>query len=266
MSSVEASRSCSLDSIDGGLLCATRGGSSASADRFSGLERGIQSLLARLARYEEKSAQLSQYVPEAIIDRINRGLDVSNGKREVSVLFVDLHGFTGFSEPLGAEEVFRVLSEYTRCVSSVVRDRGGTVVEFNGDGMMAVFGAPNPLPAKERSAVEAARVIVGSLLARWTISTSATPPVGVGIATGESYVGNIQSADRLIWSAVGNTTNLASRLQKLTHELGTPVVIDEPTWRSAGSLVRDFERHPATLIRGRQRPLDVYTLASGSRP
>jgi adenylate cyclase len=209
---------------------------------------------------EEESAVLSRYVPDAILDCIRRGTDVTCGTREVTVLFVDLHGFTGFSEPLGAEEVFRVLSEYAHCASSIVRKHGGTVVEFNGDGMMAVFGAPQELPHKERSGVAAAREIAREMLSRWTLPQGPSPPVGVGVATGEAYVGNIQSADRLIWSAVGNTTNLASRLQQLTHELRTPVVIDAATWRGAGASAGDFERRPGTAIRGRRMSLDVFTL------
>jgi adenylate cyclase len=232
--------------------------------------QGVVGLRARLSLYEsqmrllrEASAKLSRYVPGAVVDQIARGLDPTCGEKEISVLFVDLHGFTGFTESLRAHEVFRLLSTYTECVSEIVKKYGGTVVEFNGDGMMAIFGAPDELPDKEYAAVAAARSIVRSLDGRWK-PRNRLLPVGVGVATGMAYVGDIQSADRLIWSAVGSTTNLASRLQQLTHELETTVVIDAATWKAAGSLADDFDAHPATGIRGRRQATDVFALRAAS--
>jgi class 3 adenylate cyclase len=230
----------------------------------------VADLRARLSLYEsqmrlwrETSAKLSRYVPGVIVDQIARGVDPTCGEKEISVLFVDLHGFTGFTESLRAHEVFRLLSSYTECVSEIVKEHGGTIVEFNGDGMMAIFGAPDDLPNKEYAAVAAARSIVRSLDDRWE-SRKRLVPVGVGVATGMAYVGDIQSADRLIWSAVGSTTNLASRLQQLTHELETTVVIDAATWEAAGPLADGFDAHPAMRIRGRKKVVDVFTLRTAS--
>ncbi len=84
--------------------------------------------------------------------------------------------------------------------------------------------------------------------------------IGAGIATGAAFVGNIQSADRLIWTALGNTTNLAARLQKLTRDLDAAMVIDLATWRAAGDSAADFERREAVPIRGRQHREDAYIL------
>jgi adenylate cyclase len=112
--------------------------------------------------------------------------------------------------------------------------RGGSVVEFNGDGMMAVFGAPAALERKESAAVDAAREVVGSM--------SGELSVGIGIATGLACVGSIRAAERWIWSAVGNTTNLAARLQALTRSLEASIAIDELTYARAGRVCTDFER------------------------
>ena len=133
-----------------------------------------------------------------------------------------------------------------------MRRRGGAIVEFNGDGMMAVFGAPEALAEKERHAIEAAREIVDS-----------SPPelaVGIGIATGPAYAGNIRAADRWIWSVIGDTTNLAARLQALTRELGASIAIDESTQRAAGYVCADFARHREVPIRGRSQRIDVFAL------
>ena len=174
------------------------------------------------------------------------------GEREVTVLFVDLRGYTKLAEGLRPEDVFATLNEHTERVSRLVQENGGTVVEFNGDGMMVVFGAPEPLARKELHAVEAARRIVDSM--------PATLSVGVGVATGSAFVGSIRASDRFIWTAVGSTTNLASRLQSLTRELDAAIAIDETTRERAGYVCTDFVRHPDVAIRGRTGRFDVFAL------
>jgi len=144
-----------------------------------------------------------------------------------------------------------------------VQKHAGSVVEFNGDGMMTVFGAPRELAHKERAAVEAGREIVaavGSMRVEDAEGGPASLSVGVGIATGDAFVGNIQAVDRMIWSAIGNTTNLAARLQGLTRELGAALVIDPGTWERAQHAAAGFEKRSAVPIRGRRETQDVYAL------
>jgi class 3 adenylate cyclase len=197
-------------------------------------------------------AALRRYVPGAVADRVLAGDALAPSEREVTVLFVDIRGYTGLTEKLAAEDVFATLNEHTERVSRIVQESGGTIVEFNGDGMMAVFGAPEALDKRERRAVEAAREIVDSM-----------PPhlsVGVGVATGAAFVGSIRSTDRLIWSAVGSTTNLAARLQALTRNLGASIALDETTRDRAGFVCTDFVRHADLAIRGRTGRFDVFAL------
>ena len=84
--------------------------------------------------------------------------------------------------------------------------------------------------------------------------------MGVGVATGSAFVGSIQASDRMIWTALGNTTNLAARLQGLTRDLDTGMVIDLATQRGAGDVASDFERREQMVIRGRAEREDVYLL------
>lgn len=236
------------------LLGMVGGGVSASLLRFDEEE-----LLREARNLQEK---LRQYVPASIAEQLARGSELEAGERTISVLFADLRGYTGLAEGRVAEEIFRIISRYTEAVTRVVTQHGGTVVEFNGDGMMAVFGAPKLLPDKERRALAAARGIVaavGSLAG--PSSPTGRLEVGVGLATGTAYVGAIRSVDRRIWSAIGNTTNLAARLQGLTRELGGPIVIDEATHDAASDDASDFERYPETTIRGLRGRCDVYVLA-----
>jgi adenylate cyclase len=179
------------------------------------------------------------------------------------VLFVDLRGYTSFSESRRSEEIFSTVNRYTETVSEIVRNRGGSVVEFNGDGMMAVFGAPEPLADKERAAVEAGREIVEAVEALTVPEAAGRATklsVGVGIATGEAFVGNIRAVDRMIWSAIGNTTNLAARLQSLTRELDAALVVDPSTWERAQPATADFVKRADLPIRGRRQRQDVYAL------
>ncbi|MGH7289235.1 MAG: adenylate/guanylate cyclase domain-containing protein [Myxococcota bacterium] len=195
---------------------------------------------------------LRRYVPGAVAERVLAGDALEPAEREVSVLFVDIREYTQLAAGLRAAEVFATLNEHTERVSRIVQECGGTIVEFNGDGLMAVFGAHEALPKKEQAAVEAARRIVDSMPEGLA--------VGVGVATGEAFVGSIRSTDRLIWSAVGSTTNLASRLQSMTRELDAAIAIDETTRERAGYVCTDFVRHADLAIRGRTGRFDLFVL------
>ena len=205
---------------------------------------------------------LRRYVPGAVAQRIVSGREVEAGEREVTVLFVDIRGYAGFSEPREAEEIFGTVNRYTETVSQLVQARGGVVVEFHGDGMLAVFGAPDEVPMKERAAVQAARDIVAAMAALPGPGDGGQPAlaVGVDIATGPAFVGNIQSSDRFIWTVIGNTVNLAARLQSLTRELDAAVAIDDTTFRRAARACADFVRHADRAIRGRSESQTLHTL------
>ncbi|MBW2295189.1 MAG: adenylate/guanylate cyclase domain-containing protein, partial [Deltaproteobacteria bacterium] len=225
------------------------------------LQRFDQDAVIRESREMQES--LRRYVPGAIVEQLSSGGELANGEREVSVLFVDIRGYTSFSESHGAAEIFSTVNRYTEAVSQIVQSHAGSVVEFNGDGMMAVFGAPRELAHKERAAVEAGYEIVNAVAALPVEDTAGGDTrlsVGVGIATGEAFVGNIQAVDRMIWSAIGNTTNLAARLQSLTRDLGGALVIDATTWERAQPSASGFEKRPDVEIRGRQETQDLYIL------
>jgi class 3 adenylate cyclase len=243
-------------STDLALLGLVGGSVSASIARFDDEE-----VLREARALQEK---LRQYVPASIAERLAEGRDLEPGERAISVLFADLRGYTSLVERLAAEEIFRIVSVYTEAVTRVVAQHGGTVVEFNGDGMMAVFGAPDPLPDKERRALAAAREIVSEVSGLRGLDPTRRVAVGVGLATGVAYVGAIRSVDRHIWSAIGNPTNLAARLQALSRDLDAPIVIDDETHRAACDEASDFERRPATPIRGLRAPRDVFVLAHAS--
>jgi class 3 adenylate cyclase len=212
------------------------------------------------ARSEERAARerLRRYVPGSLADRLDRGDDVELGEIEVSVLFADLCGYSGFAEPRASHEIFSAVSRYAETVSHVVREHGGTVVEFAGDGVMAVFGAPQRLAAKESAAVAAALALERAV-EELAFGDGARLAVGVGVATGPAWVGSVRASDRLIWTALGNTTNLASRLQAMTRELAASILLDARTHAAAAPA--GFERVAALRIRGREAEETVFRRA-----
>lgn len=250
-----------------------RSGEPYSAAELALLEGLAERVSSQLSRYEEDRLleeqrglyeKLAHYAPGTVRDEIVRGHELEPGEKEVSVLFVDVRGYTAFSQGRDPREIFRVVNAYTTAVSRVIREHGGSVVEFHGDGLMAAFGAPSDLPQKERAAVEAARAVVkavegGSLgdLAEVELS------VGVGVATGPDYVGDIQSIDRKIWGVIGNTTNLAARLEQQTRTLDVSIVIDALSRERAGPSASDFQERRGVRVKGRDEAFTVYVLPRG---
>jgi adenylate cyclase len=205
-------------------------------------------------------AALRRYVPAVLAALIESGRTVECEEREVSVLFADIRGFISFAESRQATEIFRAVNQYTERVSEIVQRHGGTVIEFSGDGIMALFGAPQRLLDKERAAVAAGRAIIRAMSRGGDAATGLALSVGVGIATGKDCVGDIRVADRVIWSAIGNTTNLAARLQGLTRSLDAAMVIDEATWTAAHPTATDLELRRNVAVRGLRHALTVHVL------
>jgi class 3 adenylate cyclase len=224
-----------------------------------------------LLRFDEDSLRRAQqdlherlrsYVPAAVVGELTAGALPTPSEREVSVLFCDIRGYTAFSADRSADEVFRAVNLYTAEVSSLVRQFGGSVVEFHGDGLMAVFGAPRDLPRKEQAAMEAAcRIVERVQSIDFASELGGDDPVrlsvAVGVATGPAFVGDIQAVDRRIWAALGSTTNLAARLQALSREVNADIVVDRVTRERADDDASDFELRRAVEIRGFAEPVDV---------
>ena len=254
-----------------------------SGDVFTSTDRALLQGLAdkaadELLRFDRETIErasrelmerLRSYVPGAIAREIDSGAELATGERELTVLFVDIRGYTAFAEGQTPEAIFEAVSGYTKLVSQIVTDCGGAVVEFNGDGLMTVFGAPRALVDKERAAVRAARAIALEVPTLNVTDSRGRPHrfhVGIGVASGPGYVGNVRAVDRSIWVALGNTTNLAARLERMTRDLGAAIVIDDATHDAAGDVCADFTLREAQVVRGRSEPVDVYSWSPHDDP
>ena len=203
------------------------------------------------------------YVSPAVMDEIVAGrLDGSGASQscEVCVLFSDIRGFTAMSEALGPEEVVALLNRYFGRMTAVVHRHGGSVDKFIGDGMMAVFGVPNPLPAREKAALEAAHEMLAELaLLNEELHAEGRPvlDIGIGIHSGMAVAGHIGSRERHAFTVVGDAVNVAARLEALSKDVGYPVVCSGAVAQALG--------YPAVLeaigtqkLRGRQGVLMTY--------
>jgi putative spermidine/putrescine transport system substrate-binding protein len=144
------------------------------------------------------------------------------------VLFTDIRGFTPLSEAQSPEETIELLNDWYALMFDAVGGHGGIVSQIQGDGLMAIFGAPQPRPDHARAAVETALEMV-ELVAMFSAGRAPRRPalrIGVGIATGEMVAGFIGTMERAIYTCIGDTVNLASRLEQHTKDGGRTVLID----------------------------------------
>jgi class 3 adenylate cyclase len=223
------------------------------------LEHFAQS--AVITQTREMRDTLRRYLPSTVAEALGEGRDLAPAERDITVMFVDLRGYTSLCEPLPTQEVFALTDRFTAVISKVLRRHGGNLVEFSGDGLMAVFGAPSALAEKERAALRAAAELVVALEADGPRRPDGSPlSVGIGIASGPAHCGNIRSADQVIWTALGNIVNLAARLQAATRELDAQIVIDATTHQRAGADAAHFQRREGVAIRGRREAEVVYLL------
>ncbi len=205
----------------------------------------------------------SGFVSPAVMQEIvSGGIEANKEGRKltVCVLFSDIRNFTTLSEHLPAQDVVRLLNRYFARMTAVVHRHGGTVDKFIGDGMMAVFGAPNHLDCPEQNALDAARDMLAALdeLNHELASEGRAPlAIGVGLHSGEAVIGHIGSPDRHEYTAIGDTVNTAARLEGLCKALDCPIVCSDKVAAAVGN--------PSTLInlgeqalKGRSSSIIVY--------
>jgi adenylate cyclase len=182
----------------------------------------------------------AHYVPTDLVRALlERGAEAELGgeTRVLTFHFSDIENFTTLSEHLAPDEVVQTLAEYLECMMDVIRAQGGTVKDFFGDGIMAFWNAPNPVPDHAARACRAAlraRADLGALHARWAAAGKPVYRARIGLHTGAALVGNFGTRERFAFAAVGDKVNLASRLEGLNKVYGTYILASESTQAAAG--------------------------------
>jgi adenylate cyclase len=234
-------------------------------DEFGEVARALDTMAEGLQERETVKAAFARYVSGQVLETVLRSGQmpaVAGARRRVTVLFSDIRGFTGLSERLRPEQVVELLNEYFESMVDVVFRYHGTLDKFIGDGLMVIFGAPVDDPEQEEHAVQAAVEMqreVRRLCAKWELEGRTQIRIGIGINSGYAVVGNIGSSKRLEFTAVGDTVNLAARLESATKELSTDILISESTYdavRGACAARRCGEIH----VKGRSEPVVTYAV------
>jgi predicted ATPase/class 3 adenylate cyclase len=217
--------------------------------------------------FEEKIAKIQRYLPEGLTEKILSQRDRIEGERkQVTVMFCDMEGFTALGERLGPEEAYGIMDEVYEILIHKVHDYEGTVNEMTGDGILALFGAPIALEDAPQRAIRSAMAIhreITSLSDRIGKEEAEIPPLKmrIGIHSGPVVVGTLGNDLRVEFKAVGNTVNLASRTEGLAKP-GTTYVTED-TFKLAEGLFR-FEALGPQQVKGKVEPVNVYQVIAPS--
>jgi adenylate cyclase len=206
-----------------------------------------------MARY--LSPSVSQWVLRDP-DRLKLGGET----RTMTVLFCDLRGFTTFSHALPPQALVGLLNDYMTAMTQVVFRYDGVLDKYIGDAIMAFWNAPLDQPDHARRACETALDMIRTLLVQqeaWARRGLPKLEIGIGINTGPMVVGNMGARDRLAYTVMGDAVNVSSRLEGLSKEYGTRVVIGEATRQAAGDLFA-YRFLDVVAVKGRSEPLAVF--------
>lgn len=235
-----------------------------SEDEFGAVAKSVNQMAAGLGERERVKSAFARYVSHQVMDTIlesSAEIKLSGDRRRISVLFCDIRGFTSISEKLPPEKVVQLLNEYFESMVDVVLRNNGTLDKFIGDGLMVIFGAPEDDPYQEEHALKAAvemQAELRKLAEKWR-PEGLNLRIGIGINSGPAIVGNIGSARRMDYTAIGDTVNLASRLESATKEFGVGILISEYTHNAVrGSF--QFKSIGSVHVRGRSEPVLAYSV------
>ena len=210
-----------------------------------------------------------RYVSKDVYDQLlahPERAELGGNRREMSVLFSDIRGFTSVTEKGDPEQLVAQLNEYFSRMVDIVFRHKGTVDKFVGDMVMALFGAPLDDPQHAEHAVAAAVDMVrelGELNRKWVAEGRAALDIGVGINSGDMIAGNIGSASIMSYTVIGDNVNLGSRLESLNKDYKTRIIVSEAT---RARLTGTYELRPLgeVVVKGKSRPVAIFEVRVSS--
>ncbi|MGQ0793604.1 MAG: CHASE2 domain-containing protein [Deltaproteobacteria bacterium] len=234
---------------------------------FVGFEGYRNIIIESRGRYLRKAftSYISPEVVALIMSDPNK-LKLGGELKTVSILFSDIRGFTTLSEKLSPEMLVSLLNEYLSPMTKIVLDERGTLDKYIGDAVMAIFGAPVDLPDHQKRICAAAlRMIerLKELNPAWEKMGFPSIAIGVGINTGEAIVGNMGADIRFQYTAIGDTVNLASRLEGLNKYYDTQIIVSKTTLEGfdhSDLLLREID---LVQVKGKDKPVAIFELMSG---
>ena len=228
---------------------------------------GLVALYRVLVEEREKRrvrGAFQQYVSPEVIRRVLLNPElVQPRKTEISTMFSDIRGFTNISERLDAQELADLLNSYLTEMTGIIFRNRGMLDKYIGDAVMAIWGAPFKEPQHARRACTAALDMLdrlGELQIGWKARGWPLLEIGIGVNTGVASVGNMGSTLRYGYTAMGDSVNLASRIEGLNKEYGTRIIVSESTYAGAhgdGMLFRELD---LIRVKGKDRPVTIFEL------
>lgn len=217
----------------------------------------------RLAREEVARANYSRFMPEYVVQQLlehPNSFRLGGSNQTVTVLFADIRGFTALSEHENPEKVVGLLNHYFSAMTEIIFAHGGTLDKYIGDGLMALFGAPTTTPVDPINAVKAAVSMQKRIVKlNEELRDEGYPALsaGIGLHTGVATVGYIGSDKRSEYTAIGDTVNLAARLE--SNATGGQILLSEATQTAAGNI---FPVEPLSplVVKNRQQPVALFEL------
>lgn len=226
------------------------------SDEIGELSHDFNRMAHGLAEREELRSAFGTYVDQSSVDLILSGKFPPEGVEvDVSILFTDVRGFTSYAESASAREVIGALNEQFALMVPIIARHGGHVDKFIGDGMMAVFGAPEFFDDHADRAVDAAVEIVETLEAE-----GHQLPIGIGISSGDVVAGSIGGAGRLNFSVIGDAVNTAARVESATRQTGDALLIASAT--KARLTRHETVSRGMLALKGKSEPVELFALRS----
>lgn len=216
---------------------------------------------------EVKRVVLQRFLPKTVIDAGDqKSLRLLTEPRslDATVLISDIRSFTAFAEQRSPAEVLALLNVVQGQFADIVKENGGTVDKFMGDGMLAVFGAPDPTDDHADRAMAATQSMLERVAQLNLAFNHGGAPlrIGIGVHSGRIVTGILGSGARMELTVIGDTVNIASRLEAMTKEKGVAALISNETLLRAQGPHHEFQALGSVGIRGRVQPLDVHTISN----
>ncbi|MCC6523272.1 MAG: adenylate/guanylate cyclase domain-containing protein [Polyangiaceae bacterium] len=227
--------------------------------RARALERRVGKATRELERLQRAFAR---FAPAAVVEEVVAGGALEPAKREVTVLFADLKGFTAMSDKLDPAVLVQVLNDYFRAMSQAIAAHRGYVAKFMGDGIMAIFGAPEPNPWQARDAVEAALAMRAALAVyNETLRAAGLPELafGVGVHRGVVVAGILGSDELVEFTVIGDTVNVAARVESATRAHDVDILVTNEVKEKLDGRVR-LRALPPARVKGKPEPIPIWAV------
>jgi len=233
------------------------------------LKARIDSSLEKKRLRDQQKELVRRFATSAVAEDLQQSGFALGGRRvHGTVMFSDIRGFTAMVESQSPEETIELLNTYYTLMFEAISGHGGVVNQMIGDGLMAIFGAPLPLADPALAAVRAAldlTEMIGLLNAERAAEAKAPIAIGIGIATGDMIAGYTGTQSRATYTCIGDTVNLAARLESHTKVVGRPILIDGHTGAALGGRV-SLEPIGAVQFKGKAAAVEVHAVKAEGQP